>query len=319
MVSVLPLKVLGQSSASAADSSIGGIIRGRVLLPSGGFLSEGVRITLQTIRGVEASVYTDNTGKFEFTRLVQGKYQIVAEADKEKYEVATENVEIAGGRNPTSIVTLVLREKEQPGRPKAAAVSAIELDANVPAKARKEFEHASSLNRDGKTEEAIEHLRKAIALYPRYLMAHNDLGAVLLDLGKLDQAEEEFRTAVNIDPSAFNPILNLGIVLVKKKQFLLARDTLEKAISLQGQAPSARLYSGLALLGTSEIDRAEKQFLAAHDLGGSEYAVALFHLGQLYMNRGERDLARQFFRRYLQEAPNAGNLAQVRKLIAMLE
>lgn len=315
----VPGTVPGQSSTSTADSSTGGIIRGRVVLPNGAFLSEGIRITLQTIRGVDASVFTDNTGRFEFTRLTQGKYQIVAEADKDKFEVGTENVEIVGGRNPTSVVTIVLREKAQPGQPKAAAISATELDANVPGKARKEFEHASALNREGKTEEAIEHLRKAIALYPRYLMAHNDLGAELLELGRLDAAEEELRIAVNIDPAAFNPILNLGIVLVKKKQFVQARGTLDKAISLQAQAPAARLYSGLALLGTSEIDRAEKQFLAAHDLGGSEYAVALFHLGQLYMNRGERKLARESFQRYLQEAPNAENLDQVRKLIAMLE
>ncbi|MFN2577671.1 MAG: tetratricopeptide repeat protein [Pyrinomonadaceae bacterium] len=289
------------------------------MLPNGGFLSEGVRITLQTIRGVEASIYTDNTGRFEFTRLALGKYQIVAEADRDKFEISTETVEIVGARNPTSVVTIVLREKQQPGRPRAAAISATELDAKVPARARKEFEQASKLNREGKTEEAIDHLRKAIALYPRYLMAHNDLGAELLDLGRLDQSEAEFRTAVNIDPSAFNPILNLGIVLVKKKQFPQARIALDKAISIQAQSPAARLYSGLAFIGTSEFEQAAKEFLAAHYLGSSDYAIALFHLGELYMNRGEHELARQYFLRYLQEAPQAGNSNQVRKLIAILE
>lgn len=312
----LPMSGRGQSTA---DSSTGGVIRGRVVLPNGGFLSEGIRITLQTIRGVDSSVYTDNTGRFEFTRLAQGKYQVVAEADKERFEVGTETVEIVGGRNPTSVVTIVLKEKVQPGRPKAAAISATELDTNVPSKARKEFERASALSREGKDEEAIEHLRKAISLYPQYLMAHNDLGAELLDLGRLDAAEEELRIAVRIDPAAFNPTLNLGIVLVKKQQFLPARDTLAKAISLQAQSPAAHLYSGLALVGTSELARAEKAFQAAYELGGSEYAVALFHLGQLYMNRGDRQLARQHFQRYVQEAPNASNLDQVRKLIAMLE
>jgi Flp pilus assembly protein TadD len=314
--------IRAQTSSSPGDNSSGGIIRGRVVLPNGGFLNEEVRITLQTIRGVDSSVYTDNTGRFEFSRLAQGKYQVIAEGDRERFEITSETVEILGARSPSgsvSLVTIVLKEKARPGQPKAASVSATELDSNVPSKARKEFERASTLNKEGKSEEAIEHLRKAISLYPRYLMAHNDLGAQLLELGRLDDAERELRIAVSLDQAAFNPILNLGIVLIKKQQFSEARDILEKAISLQAQAPIAHFYCGVALLGTSEFDRAEKEFLAAHDLGGAQYAMALFHLGQLYMDRGDRNRARESFQRYLREAPNASNSAQVRKLIAMLE
>ena len=314
--------VRAQSTSTTGDNSSGGIIRGRVVLPNGGFLNEEVRITLQTIRGVDSSVYTDNTGRFEFSRLPQGRYQVVAEADRERFEITTETVEILGARSlsgSVSLVTIVLKEKARPGQPKAASISATELDSNVPSKARKEFERASALNKEGKSEEAIEHLRKAISLYPRYLMAHNDLGAQLLELGRLDDAENELRIAVSLDRAAFNPILNLGIALIKKQQFSDARDVLDKAISLQAQSPIARLYCGLALLGTSEFDRAEKEFLAAHNLGGAQYAMALFHLGQLYMDRGDRNRAREFFQHYLREAPNASNSGQVRKLIAMLE
>lgn len=309
--------VQAQISSSTADRSSGGSIRGRVVLPSGGFLSEGVKISLSTIRGVEASVYTDNSGKFEFTRLVPGHYQISAEADRERFEIATESIEVV--RNQPVFLNLVLKEKAQASRPKAGALSATELDANIPEKARKEFERASSLNREGKSEEAIAHLRKAIEFYPRYLMAYNDLGAQLLDLGRLDDAEAALRHALSIDAGAFNPTLNLGILLLKKGQLAEARTILEKAVSLQAQSPAARLYNGLALVATSEIDRAEKEFATAYDLGGHEFAVALFHLGQIYMDRGDRNRAREFFQHYLREAPNASNSVQVRKLIAMLE
>ena len=216
-------------------------------------------------------------------------------------------------------LNLILKEKAQAGRPKAAALSATELDSNIPAKARKEFERASSLSREGKAEESIAHLRKAIEFYPRYLMAYNDLGAQLLDLGKLADAEEALRHALSIDSGAFNPTLNLGILLFKNRKFVEARTMLEKAVSLQSQSPAARLYHGLALAATSETEQAEKEFTTAYDLGGHDYAVSLFHLGQLYMDRGDRSRAREFFQRYLREAPNASNSAQVRKLIATLE
>jgi Flp pilus assembly protein TadD len=301
---------------STSDNA-SGIIRGRVVLPSGGFLTDGVKITLQTIRGVESSIFTDNQGGFEFSKLSSGKYQIVVEADRDRFEVATESVEIAKGL--PAIVTIILREKQAAGRPRAAAVSTREIDVQIPDKARKEFERASNAGREGKAAEAIVHLRKAIALYPNYLMAHNDLGAQLLELGRLDEAEAELRLSLIIDPAAFNPTLNLGIVLVKKHQFVEARGVLDKAISLQAQSPAARLYIGLALSGTSEFERAKKEFQASYELGGGQYALALFYLGQLYMDGGDRKQARSCFERYLREAPNANNLDQVRKLIAILK
>ncbi len=287
------------------------------MLPDGSFLSEGVRISLQTIRGTDSTVYTDDNGRFEFNRLSPGRYQVVVEADPRRFEVATESVEIA--RTMSAVLNIVLKEKTAPGRPKVTAVSSAELDPHVPGKARKEFERATNASKEGKTEEAIAHLRNAIEIYPSYLMAHNDLGAQLLEFGRLDEAEKELRLALGIDPAAFNPTLNLGIVLLKKHEIQLAIDILEKAVSMQSQSPAARLYLGSALMSNFQTERAEKELIAAHDLGGSEYAIALFHLGRLYMDRGDRQLARQYFERYLGEAPKASNTDSVRKLIATLE
>jgi TolA-binding protein len=46
--------------------------------------------------------------------------------------------------------------------------------------------------------------------------------------------------------------------------------------------------------------------------------MALFHLGQLYINQGEREAALKCFQDYLRASPNAPNAHQVEKLIAML-
>jgi tetratricopeptide (TPR) repeat protein len=292
-------------------------IRGRVLLPGGGFLSEGVRISLQTIRGTDSTVYTDSTGAFQFTRLTPGRYQVVVEADQRRFEILTESVELT--RGTVALLNISLKERKEDGKLRAGIISVAEMDSNVPSKARSEFERASALTREGKVDEAIDHLRKAVALYPHYLAAHNDLGALLLDLNRLDQAEEELRTALAIDQTAFNPILNLGIVLTKKAEWQRAKETLQKGISLQPRSAAARLYLGLASEGTSDFDQAQKEFAAAYEIGGSEFAIALFHLGQLYLRRGDRDLARETFERYLKEAPKAPNLDQVRRLIATLE
>jgi tetratricopeptide (TPR) repeat protein len=303
--------------STSPDSSSVGTIRGKVLLPSGGFVTQSIRISLQTIRGIDSTVFTDNNGTFEFTRLNPGRYQVVVDADPRLYETSTESIEIVRGM--LAMINIVLKEKGRTGQPKVGAVSAVELDSDVPSKARKEFERASDASKNGKAEEAITHLRNAIAIYPQYLKAHNDLGAQLLELNRLDEAEQELRLALSIDPAAFNPTLNLGIVLLKNHEIQAAIGVLEKATSMQSQSPAARFFYGLALMGASEGERAEKEFIAAYTLGGNQYAEALFQLGRLYMDRGDRSLARQYLERYVREAPKASNSVEARKFIAMLE
>ncbi len=301
----------------AQNTSPGGI-SGRVILPGGGFVSENVRVTLETIRGVKISVFTDNQGRFVFRGLAPGNYGIVVEADKNLFEVATAGVEVFPGA--PAIITISLKEKKPAGNAKKSegVVSTAELDAAVPEKARKEFERASKAGKEGDTGVAIVHLRKAIAIYPRYLMAHNDLGAQLLQQGMLDEAAQELHEAIDIDPKAFNPHLNLGIVLLQQHNFSEASEMLRKALALEANSPAARYYSGLALMGLNDSRGAEHELKTAHELGGVEYAVALFQLGQLYMNKGERVNAAKAFENYLAEAPNGANATEARKLIALL-
>lgn len=302
-----------------AQTTSPGSISGRVVLPNGNSVNENVRMSLETLRGVRSSSFTDNQGQFSFRGLAPGSYQVVVEADRNRFEVVSVRVEVFPGS--PSILTITLKEKKPSGESRSAGstVSATELDSDIPGEARKEFERGSSSSKEGKTEEAIVHLRKAIKIYPAYLMAYNDLGVQLLAQGKLDEALDELRRAIALDPKAFNPNLNLGIVLVHQHNFLEAADSLRTALSLESNSPAARLYMGKALSGLDDPDGAAREFKTAHDLGGEAYAMALFDLGQIYLSKGNRKLALETFERYLSEAPKAANAAEVKKLIQVLQ
>ena len=296
-----------------------GSIRGRVLLPNGAPLSQPVKVTLSVMRGDESVLYTDDEGLFEIRGLSPGSYTIQIEDDRErKYESISERVTVYP-RSPV-LVTLYLKEKggAVKEKPSSDTVSAAEFEQNVPSAALKEFERATRAEKDGKPDEAVAHLRKALDIYPDYLKARNDLGTYLLAQGKLDEAADELRAAIKIDPKAFNPRLNLGIVLVHQHEFSDASETLEKALSLNAASPAVHLYAGLARLGLNEFDRAERELSVAYALGGSEYALAQFHLGQLYMSKGERALALKAFETYLRDKPDAANAQEVRRLIPVL-
>lgn len=290
------------------------------MLPGGAPVSEPIKISLQTPqRGIQEFLYTDLQGTFEMKGVAAGNYTLVIEADREqRFDSATERILVQRGA-PT-IVTIYLKEKKDAAAsgPSASVVSAKELDKDIPAGAVKEFDRASKAAADGKVADAVAHLRKAIAIYPDYLMAHNDLGAQLLGLGKLDEAEEQFRAAIKIDDKAFNPRLNLGIVLVGQHKFSEAAAILDNALSLDASSPAAHFYAGLAAMGLGDLAKAEGAMKAAYKLGGTRFAQTQFYLGQIYMSRGDREAALRAFEDYLRTTPDAANAEQVKTWIGAL-
>jgi Tfp pilus assembly protein PilF len=295
-----------------------GSISGRVVMPNGAPITAPVKIILRVLRGDQSILYTDSEGMFKIENLSPGPYTVEAEDDRDrKYENVSLNVEVYP-RAP-SLVTLYLKEKEdKKEKPTSDTVSTAELEQKVPAAAEKEFDRATKAWKDGKSDEAVAHLRKAIEIYPDYLKAHNDLGTYFLSQGKLDDAATELREAVRIDPKAFNPRLNLGIVLVSQHDFRSAAENLDSALTLDATSPAAHLYSGLANIGLRDLERAEKELSSAYKLGGSQYALAQFQLGRIYMSRGENERALKAFETYLHDQPDAPNAEEVRLLIAKL-
>jgi tetratricopeptide (TPR) repeat protein len=310
---IISIMLLSSASITVAQ---GGSVYGKVFLPSGAILNERAKINLQTDRGVKSSVFTDDRGSFEFKDLTPAIYEIVIEADPERFETARTKVEVFP-RAP-SLVTITLKEKNPADKNRAGVVTVGELDPAIPAAAKKEFQKAGESAQAGKIDEAISHLKKALNIYPRYLMALNDLGTYLLSEGALEDAAAQFRTAIDVDPKAFNPRLNLGIVLVQQKQFSRAAELLKTAIAINGDSPAARLYNGFALEGLNDQVKAASELESAHTLGGSAFAVALFHLGQIYARNGERTKARRMFEQYLKESPNGADASESRRMIRIL-
>lgn len=292
-------------------------IRGTVVLPDGSPVTEAVKVTLKVLRGDRTMVYTDQQGRFELRNLNSGDYTLEVEADRNRFEVTSERVQLQ--RSAPTFVTIYLKEKQaERGTVSGRTVSVAMLDQRVPSAAKREFEKASRLASQGEFDESIEALRRALAIYPDYLMARNDLGAQLMDQGRLDEAKAQLLAAIRIDPNAFNALLNLGIVLVRQDNFATGLQTLDKATALEPSAPAVHLYAGMACAGLNDMPRAEKELNAAYGLGGARYAVALVHLGRLYLKRGDRELALKTFQTYLHESPDGPNAVQVQRLIATL-
>ena len=124
----------------------------------------------------------------------------------------------------------------------SGVVSALDLAA--PSNAVAEFNRAAGLMRAQNSKEAIIHLKKALAKYPKFVSAHVNLGLAYLDQGDSELAKSEFETAAGYDDKFPGAFLNLGLLSLSRKEFAAAESELEKAASLQPR--SAKILSSLA-------------------------------------------------------------------------
>jgi tetratricopeptide (TPR) repeat protein len=123
------------------------------------------------------------------------------------------------------------RSAEMYPRAAAAATEAIALDESLAEG------HASlgftKYNWEWDWEGAERELRRAVALNPSYVTAHQWLAMFIAGLGRADEALPLARRAIDLDPLSVNPIMTLGAVLVFAGRFDEAVRQFRRAIAMQ--------------------------------------------------------------------------------------
>jgi Ca-activated chloride channel family protein len=106
------------------------------------------------------------------------------------------------------------------------------LDLKAPGKARREYNKGYQFLMKKDAQSAIDHLKLATQIYPKYVSAHNALGTAYLNLNQNEQARDEFTQAVALDDHLPNSLLNLGCAHLALKDYKEAEETFRKASSL---------------------------------------------------------------------------------------
>ncbi len=103
---------------------------------------------------------------------------------------------------------------------------------------------------EGDTLGALDLFQRAIAMWPTYPVAHNNLGLALFDLKRFDEAAREFRSAQKFQPDFADPCNGLGNVLKMQGKLDAAVVQYRRAIQLKPDYPGAKrnLESTLKLL-----------------------------------------------------------------------
>lgn len=296
-------------------------LKARVSMPDGS-ASQSIKIRLEGSEGeIIRDSFTDSTGNFEVRNLSTGIYTIVVPSDDRNYSTATERVEITRNSPDVVSISVYLNPKEESrtrlknGR---HTVSAREASDSIPKKARQAYDRSVELSNRGETRKAVEELKRAIAIYPEYVHAYNDLGVAYIKLDLIDDAVRALDKSISLDPKAFNPRLNLGIANVRRKDFARAEPPLRTAVTFDASAPLAHLYLGITLWKTNRENEAEDEFARALSLGGRDIAIAHYYLGQLYADKDRIAEAVAELETYLKQKPDSDDAQQARQKIAEL-
>jgi TolB-like protein/tetratricopeptide (TPR) repeat protein len=193
----------------------------------------------------------------------------------------------------------MLPPKETYERAKAAAKSALQLDARIAeahaalgfAKLRYEW--------DWKGAEA-DHLR-AIELDANYATAHLWYGLFLAAMERFDEALAELKHARQIDPLAMATNAHLGWVLYLSRQYEQAAEQLGNSLEIEPNFPLARFFLGFAYEQQGRYTDAIGEFEKASQLTGG-HPGALAGLGHAHALAGNRAEAQEYLARLERDA-----------------
>ncbi len=321
---------LGQGGAGVDITGTGGrhSIVGRIYFPSGMRADVRLKVRLESARYSELSVLADTNGSFGFKSLLPGSYTVVIEGD-DLYETYRETVYIDGEASrprsglqmPTVARAYQVQVHLQPKRmvlPDGRVGVINAALAGIPENARKAYERSLQYSASGDSKQAIENLKQAIAFFPSFPIALNELGVQYMKVGQVDGAVEALRSAVKLDPEAFMPRLNYGIALLQKKNFPEAKTNLEQALQKNQNSASAHLYLGITLIHEQRYLDAEQSFQRSIREGKGSLGLAHYYLGGLYWRRGEHKLAADELEKYLLVSPGAQDAEKVKSTIKEL-
>lgn len=230
----------------------------------------------------------------------------------------SQTVNLAGRRpldDPNIGVILLHRD----GKDEGNLVSIVSLAA--PRDARKAFERGLQLLRKGKTEDAEKEYRKAVAIYPKYADAWNEIGRIQLDRGQDDAARQSFQTAIQADPKYVNPYLQLSVIYMRRAQWRDLADDTAVAVKLDPfDYPQAWLFNGAANWNLKNVAAAEKSVREAERLDSRHTLPQVYHLmGMILAQHHDYAGSAEYLRQYLRLDPAAGDADKARAQLVEAE
>jgi Tfp pilus assembly protein PilF len=189
----------------------------------------------------------------------------------------------------------------------ASAVGAIRraLDLN-PASPDVASLFAAYLTEAGLAKEALPRLEPYVRVPQPDFDVLNTYGVALASVNRADEALSVFEQARTLDPTSGLPLVNIGTVHLMRGDAARASSAFTSALALDPTL--ARAQNGLGVIAAQRgaLDEAVARWRQAIAIDPHDYQV-LYNLGDVLVKLRRPSEARQYWERYLKEAPPASD------------
>lgn len=191
-------------------------------------------------------------------------------------------------------------------RPKTQGPTTVSVNSlKAPEKARERFEKASKDLTEGKFDNALEHLEKAVEDYPAYSAAWDLMARAHLSQGNQEKGEECFERSIEEEPNFLPPYLGLAQVGVQSSDWTQAADWSARVLEMAPAHPQALYWNGLSSYYLNRLDQAESMLSKLYSEGHREsYPFGLLLVGVVHANQGKIQEAAEELHSYLQLMPS---------------
>ncbi len=304
-VTLILVLVAFQIYTPSAAAQGGYTIFGDVRITSDGntVIPKEVLLVLRRVpEGEVGRQYVSSRGRYRFTNLKEGEYEIVAEAEGKEVGRLTQ-IRIGGmtlSNSPYGYQNDVeIRWRPAAAQPVGGVISAADVYKR-PASAEALFIKAEEAVGKKKYDQAATLLKQIVEADKADFQAWNALGTVYMAEEKLDEAENAYTEAIAAKPDSARAFLNLGRVKSKQKKFEEAIEPLTKAVELQPDSGDANMLTGEAYL---QIKKGSKAIPYLEEAAKHGRPDAHLRLGWLYNAAGMKDKAALEYEEYLKKNP----------------
>jgi tetratricopeptide (TPR) repeat protein len=224
---------------------------------------------------VDREGYCNNEGMLDFAFVAPGTYHLIVTGEGlERTDSGTFEVD----ERKTTQMQYVRVQKIEDSKPVGGGVAVSVRDINVPEAASREFDQASEAMGRQDWNQAVTHLNRAVAIYPKYVEGYTNLGVVYARLGDVDKERQALMKAIDTNNHFAPAYVNLARLEIKEHNFPAAEAHLKQAtLADPADVRTLALLAQVQLLDhhyEDAIANAGKVHARAHDSDALVHYVA---------------------------------------------
>src|SRR5947209_6072468 len=287
-------------------------ISGQIQLPQDGPPARKLTVRLERFSGgILDQLPPDAHGKFRFTNLQRGYYTIYVVAPGYKPSQQQADMQVL---SRSYLVFELVPNKEGATSNTSASV----INARVPKDAQTEFDKGRASLQDKKAKDAIQHLLKAVELYPEFFEAQFLLGRAYMEDSALKESASALHKALEIKPDDVATLISLGEVYRREKSYEDAEKTLQEAVKLDDKSWQAYFALARVYLEMGDVMKAAPPI--GHTLQlKPDFAEAHLLAGNILLRVNQPERAQTEYEEYLRLAPKGEFAEQARALIQKIK